>query len=149
MGASSYKNIKVIWIDENINSNENQKYLKELKNMSNDIKGYKLLDEGFENLYGKNQDDKFHIKIVIISGRLFGRYNKKIKDNLNKIVNIPYTYIFTSFDFKRVLLQESFDEDHILSYDTMVAINDGFYNPGGVYDDFGKLKKDIKLKMKK
>ena len=59
MEASSYKNIRVIWIDENINSNENQKYLKQLKNMSNDIKGYKLLDEGFESVCGKNQDDKF------------------------------------------------------------------------------------------
>ena len=64
-------------------------------------------------------------------------------------MNIPYTYIFTSSNFKRILLRETLDEEHILSYDTMVAINDGFYNPGGVYDDFVELKKDIKLKMEK
>ena len=31
----------------------------------------------------------------------------------------------------------------------MISVNDGFYNPGGVYDDFEKLSEDIKLKMKK
>ena len=31
----------------------------------------------------------------------------------------------------------------------MIEVNDGFYNPGGVYDDFEKLSEDIKLKMKK
>ena len=62
MGASLSKNIAVIWFEENIDSVENQKYLKELKKLSNDIKVFKILDEGFDNLYGNNQADNFHIK---------------------------------------------------------------------------------------
>ena len=146
--GSSNKNIKLIWFDENINSDENIKYFKKLKNLY-DSKKCKSLDEGFENFYGKAQNIEFRIIIVIISGRLFGRYIKKLKENINKIVNIPYTYIFTSNKLKKILLRETLDKDHELSYDTMIAVNDGFYNPGGIYDDFETLLEDIKLKMKK
>jgi hypothetical protein len=128
------KSIKIIWFDENVYSNENKKYLIQLKSLFHYTKEYQFLNEGFENFYGKSQ--QFQIIIVIISGKLFGRYIKKIKENINKIINIPYTYIFTSNNFKNVLLQEIIDKEHILSYDTMIAVNDGFYNPGGVYDNF-------------
>ena len=149
MGASSNNNIKLVWFDENINIGQNEKYLKQLKCLTNQTKEYKLLDEGLENFYGKDKEYTFRIVIVIVSGRLFGRYVKKIKDNINKIINIPYTYIFTSYYFKKVLLREATDKKNELSYDTMISVNDGFYNPGGVYDDFEKLSEDIKLKMKK
>ena len=141
------KSIKIIWFDENVYSNENKKYLIQLKSLFHYTKEYQFLNEGFENFYGKSQ--QFQIIIVIISGKLFGRYIKKIKENINKIINIPYTYIFTSNNFKNVLLQEIIDKEHILSYDTMIAVNDGFYNPGGVYDNFENLLEDIKLKLVK
>jgi len=86
---------------------------------------------------------------VVVSGRLFGRYIKKLKDNINKIINIPYTYIFTSINFKKLLLNQIFDKYHLLSYDTMITINDGFYNPGGVYDNFDILLYDIKMNQQK
>ena len=144
MGVSSYNNIKLIWFDENVNIGQNEKYLKQLKSLTNQTKEYKLLDEGFENFCEIiNKEDTFRIIIVIISGRLFGRYIKKIKENINRIVNIPYTYIFTSYYFKKVLLRETIDKKNELSYDTMIAVNDGFYNPGGIYDDFRKLSEDI------
>lgn len=101
MGANSNNNIKLVWFDENINIGQNEKYLKQLKCLTNQTKEYKLLDEGFENFYGKDKEYTFRIVIVIVSGRLFGRYIKKIKDNINKIVNIPYTYIFTSYYLKK------------------------------------------------
>jgi hypothetical protein len=86
---------------------------------------------------------------VIISGKLFGRYIEKLKVNINKIINIPYTYIFTSLYFKEILLNKSPDKEHILSYDTMISVNDGFYNPGGVFDDFDELLYEMKLIMGK
>ena len=69
---------------------------------------------------------------------------KKIKNNINKIINIPYTYIFTSENYRKVLMKLVPDKEHILSYDTMIALNDSFYNPGGIYDDFDILLKEMK-----
>ena len=144
-------NLKIIWFDENIKEDENQEYLNKLKIAYHNIEGYKSLNDGFVNFYksnDKNAND-FRTIITIVSGRLFGRYIKKLKENINKIVNIPYTYIFTSIHYREVLLNKSLDDEHILSYDTMISINNGFYNPGGVFDDYDKLIDNIKLVMNK
>ena len=151
MGASGDKNnkIKVIWFDEQINNKENNNFYKELKSKFVKSEKYQILDKGFNNFYKNNNINDFEIIIVIVSGRLFGRYIKKIKDNINKIINIPYTYIFTSSNYKNVLLKLIPDKEHILSYDTMITVNDGFYNPGGVYDDFDILINAIKILIEK
>ena len=152
MGAGSdSNNINVLWFDEYINDEENQDYLKELKKTYKNIKEYQSLDKGFYNFYQSNYEkaDDFNIIFVIVSGRLFGRYIKKLKENINKIINIPYTYIFTSMNFKSVLLNETPDKEHILSYDTMISVNNGFYNPGGVFDDFDELIEQMKSVVKK
>ena len=81
--------IKVIWFDEQVNNEENKDYFKQLKSKFNKSERYELLDEGFNNLYKNNNDNDFKIIFVIVSGRLFGKYIKKIKDNINKIINIP------------------------------------------------------------
>ena len=148
MGISGDKNniTKVIWFDEHIKNKENQKFFKQLKSTFVNTKGYQLLDEGFENFYiSNNNKNNFKIKFVIVSGKLFSRYIKKIKENINKIINIPYTFIFTSINFKKVLLQLIPDKEHILSYNTMISVNNGFYNPGGVFDDFDELLNEIKM----
>jgi hypothetical protein len=154
MGASADSdNIRFIWFDENIKEDENKKYFKEFRTINNKFKGYRSLDEGFRHFYKNNNNDtnknEFRIIFVIVSGRLFGRYIKKLKENINKIINIPYTYIFTSTYFKPILIKQSPDINHILSYDTMIEVNNGFYNPGGVYDNFEELIKEIKIKMQK
>ena len=105
-------NIKIIWFDEQIKNIENQNNFKKLKSIFNNIEQYQLLDEGFENFYIKSQENEneieneFKIILVIVSGRLFGRYIKKLQDNINKIINIPYTFIFTYCNFKNVLLKK-------------------------------------------
>ena len=142
-------NTKIIWIDEKIKTEENQNYFKQLKSIFKnfrDIEQYDELDKSFENFYIKSQENvnEFKIILVIVSGRLFGRYIKKLQDNINKIINIPYTFIFTSCNFKKILLRQEPDAEHILSYDTMIMVNDGFYNPGGVYDNFKDLLNEMK-----
>ena len=144
MGNSDAKNIKVIWLDEFIRSEENLDYLSRLKSYFSKSEGYALLNEGLENLYLNNENENFEIIMVIVSGRLFGRYLKEIKKNINKIINIPYTYIFTSTNFKDILTGSKPDVEQIMSYDTMVAINNGFYNPGGVFDNFDELLNEMK-----
>ena len=140
-----HSKIDTIWFDENINTKENRGFLNSLNSIYN-IKGYDALDEGFKNFYSKKNGIDFKIIFVIVSGKLFGRYIQKLKENINKIINIPYTYVFTSINYRKILLQQVPDKDHILSYDTMISIKDSFYNPGGVYDDFDELLIDIKEK---
>ena len=138
------KEMRILWIDEKINNIENNAYCYLLKASFCNFKGYNdLLDEVFEFFYGGGE---FEIIYVIVSGRFFGKYIQKIKDNINKIINMPYTYIFTSKNFKKVLLKELPDNEHILSYDTMIEIKDDFFNPGGVYDNFAALLHELKNK---
>ena len=83
MENKNANNIKVIWFDEHINNKENQEFFKLLSSNFNESKGYESLNEGFELLY-KNINKDFEIILVIVSGRLFGRYIKKLKRILIK-----------------------------------------------------------------
>ena len=101
--------INILWFNENINNDENKLYFNRMKTLLKNMKGYNdLLDEGFVIFY-KN----FFEIIYVISERLFGKYIKKINRNINRIINLPYTYIFTSSSFKKVLLKELPDSEHI------------------------------------
>jgi hypothetical protein len=65
------------------------------------------------------------------------------KENINKIINVPWVVIFTSEKFKNILFQKEPDEKHILSYDTLNSVNDTFYNPEGIAASFKELKEKI------
>ena len=130
--------LSLMWFDENIYDEYNQNCFNKLKSFFTNIKRFQSLDESFDNFY-LNNNQRFKIIFVIVSGKLFGRYVKKIKENVNKIINIPYTFIFTSNNFKNILLNQLSDKDNKLSYDTKISVKNGFYNPGGVYDDFQQL----------
>ena len=133
------KNAKVIWFDENINSVENQKMLKEIKLKVDSCLAYDNLEEGFKNFYS----NIFVPIFTIVSGKLWGRYLQMFRKNINKIINIPYVAIFTSERFQKILLQIKPDEEHILSYDTINQINDPFYNAGGVISSYSELMNKI------
>ena len=77
-------------------------------------KGCQTLDEGFNDFYHNENGNEFKIVFVVVSGRLFGRYIRKLKENINKIINIPYAYVFTSSNFRKELLQQENDKEHIL-----------------------------------
>ena len=134
--------LSLLWYDENIYDEYNQNCFNKLKSFFSNSKRFQSLDEGFDNFY-LNDNQRFKITLVIVSGKLFGRYVKKIKDNVNKIINIPFTFIFTSNNFKSILLNQLYDKDNKLSYDTKLSVKNGFYNPGGVYDDFEPLLNQI------
>ena len=132
-------NIDIIWFDENITNSENKKYINDLKLIVNSCLSYNDLEEGFKNYYS----NIFTPIFTIVSGKLWGRYLQLLKKNINKIINIPYTVIFTSKRFRNILIQKTPEEEHILSYDTLNEINDSFYNPGGVISSFNELKSKI------
>ena len=136
---------RVIWIDENIYNNQNEIYVELLKQKYNIFVEFTNLEDAFVAFYS----NKFFIIITIISGKLWGRYLSYFKQSLNKIVDIPYTIIFTSDQFKDVLLNKK-DPKREMSYDTINGVNDPFYNPGGVvscFEDLVKKIESIELKL--
>ena len=138
----------LLWFDENVFNEENKIYFDKLRTIFINIKGFQSLDKGFENFY-QCKNKNYQIILVIVSGKLFGKFIKKLKDNLNNIINIPYTFIFTSTDYKNILLNSDNNKENILSYDTKISINNGFYNPGGVYDNFDVLFQELISSKKK
>ena len=139
MGSGASKAIDIIWSDEEINTDENQNYIKEFQPLVNTLEAYDNLEKGFDKFY----EDKFITIFTIVSGKLWGRFLRMFKENINKIINIPWVVIFTSEKFKNILLQKEPDEKHILSYDTLNGVNDTFYNPEGIVASFKELKKKI------
>jgi len=111
--GKDYSKIETIWIDENINNEENHSYLKCLNSIIFS-KGYTSLEGGFDIFHSKEKENNFRVIFVIVSGKFFGRYIEKIKENINKIINIPYTYIFTSISYKKILLKKEPDKNHEL-----------------------------------
>ena len=154
MGTGGYKiltnrinketyNIDLIWFYGYTSTVYNQESFNKLKTIFTNSYAFQSLDDGFDHFYSK-KNSNFKIILVIVCGELFGRYTKKIKDNINRIINIPYTFIYTSTHFKLILLDPESDNNHILSYDTRICVNNSFYNPGGVYDNFNNLLSGIK-----
>ena len=66
MGIFGDNNIKVIWFDEQINSDENKYYFTKLKTIFSKSEKYQLLDDGFNNFYKNNNENDFKIIIVIL-----------------------------------------------------------------------------------
>ena len=139
MGSGASKAIDIIWFDEEINTDENQNYIKKFQPLTNTLETYDNLEKGFDKFY----EEKFITIFTIVSGKLWGRFLRMFKENINKIINIPWVVIFTSEKFKNILLQKEPDEKHILSYDTLKGVNDTFYNPEGIVASFKELKEKI------
>ena len=110
--SEKYSN-DLIWLDESINDEMNRILIDKLKIIFTNFKGCQSLNECFENFYQTNSTN-YKIIIVIVSGKYFGRYVQKIRENINKIINIPYTFIFTSTYFKNILLNSFHDRNHEL-----------------------------------
>ena len=139
--AKRNNNINLVWFDENINYSENQSYIKKIKPFLHSCLTYNNLEEGFTNFYSTN----FTLIFTIVSGKLWERYLQLLMKNINKTIIILYTTIFTSNNFKEILLQNKPDEKHLLSYDSLNKINDPFYNPGGVISSYKELINKIDL----
>ena len=82
----------LIWIDENLDIEENQDYAKELNSfLSLHAKFFKNLEEAFEHL----KNIKFQETKVILSGKLYTKFIQKFKENIKDICVAPKLIIFT------------------------------------------------------
>ena len=132
--------IDLIWFDDTSKSLENQNILKTFKPLFNSFREYTSIEDGFKDLYKK----EYKFIYVIISGKLFGKFIKKLKENLNEIIVFPYVIIYTSSYYHKKLLaiieNKENNKEKYLSYDTFLAINHPFYNIGGIISSFSNIK---------
>ena len=129
-----------IWIDENVDNEENTKYAKELESMG--LLNHKLckeVDEAINHLkYIEFQETK-----VIISGRLYKEFVKKFKENIIDMCVAPKIIIFTK------------NKENFIEYNKDYQNNINlFYAYGGIATTFDEIKKFLKdeiipQKMKK
>ena len=151
MGASSSnennKNGYIIWIDKNVNNEENTYYIKYLQKRNFIIHAYDDIQLGLnEILYNKEQ--YFKDIYIILSGSFYQDFILKFKNQLQDIYVASKIVIFTKD-------KESFLENNSKIKD---IIDNKFYNLGGiqtlfkgVYEDFlikKFWKKEIKINNK-
>ena len=124
------KNVSVlVWIDQNINSNENIYY-------QNEIKLKKNIDEYFAFESSSKAIDflkkiEFNKTYIICSGKMYIDFIKKYKEDINDFMICPKIIIFT---FNKDAYLEMNKDNNALS------LNHPFFNSGGVQETFEKVE---------
>ena len=117
----------VIWLDANIDSQENFEYIKELRSIGSiRLRLSKSVDKSIKIL--KNID--FQETKIIISGRLYPEFIKSFRENILDICVAPKIIVFTRSKKKFLEYNKGYqDEDN------------AFYSSGGIASSFEELKK--------
>ena len=129
-----------IWIDENIDNEENVQHLKELESIGLlNFRLFKETDKAINHMkYIEFQETK-----VIISGKLYSEFVKKFKENIINMCVAPKIIIFTKNKEKFIENNKEYQNNSNL-----------FYKFGGIATTFDEIKKFLKdeivpQKMKK
>ena len=128
----------LVWIDQNVNNEENSIYKKQINEILQNIKIYSF--EKVSNAITRLKEIKFNKTLIICSGRDYPEYIKIFTKEINKFMICPKTIIFTSNKFAYLNRNEK---------NTDLKINNAFYNPGGVEDDFIEILKFIENEIDK
>ena len=127
MGCSSVntkiENYDYIWIDSNINNEENSEYSKDLIKQYPKIALFTQVEEAL-NFFKKI---KFSITFIIVSGSLFPEFISQLKEMVYNISSVPKIIIFTSESTKPQI-------------EKLPIINDSFYNNGGYVLSFEEVQ---------
>ena len=116
----------IIWIDPNINNDENKEYSKKLKLMNMGSVGlFTKIDESLEYL----KKIKFNDTKIIISGRLYSDFIKNFKVNILDMYIAPKIIVFTSNRDRFIENNEDYKD-----------ITNIFYTNGGVACEFNEVK---------
>ena len=114
----------VIWIDPNIDNEENTKYIKELQDINCfNIRYFKNVVDAIKLI----KSIRFIETNIIISGSLYSEFVEKFKENITNIFIIPKIIIFT-------LNKEKFLENY------QNINSNSFFNLGGIQTSFKKIK---------
>ena len=120
----------IIWIDQNVDNEENNGYLKELKNYNYfKIKCFKNIDEAINEI----KKIEFEETYIILSGKLYITFIEKFKENLKDMYIIPKIIIFTGNKEKFIEYNKEYSS----------ILNHPFYNLGGIKTSFNEIKQFI------
>ena len=116
-----------IWLDKNINTKENQNYVKELELIYQiEVKTYENIIKAIKYLETLN----FEETKIIISGQLYDEFVLIFKEKVSKINVVPKIIVFTQ------------DKNtFIKSHSDFRNLNNKFYCLGGVVDSFDDVEK--------
>ena len=132
MGAYNNRQViqkdELIWIDKNVNNDENNGYKKEIKKlMKVNLSCFTNVSEAMEYL----KKIEFARTYIICSGGLYPSFIIEFKSNINDLMICPKMIIFCGD--KVAYLKRNKDND-------VLEINHPFYNSGGVQDRIEKVK---------
>ena len=131
--SNSDSNIPIlIWIDKNVNNNENKEYKEKIiNNLNYDIKSFDSVLEAFDYL----KKIEFVKTYIICSGKAYIEFIKEFTENINEFMICPKIIIFTS-DKKKYLEMNQNNND--------LFLNHSFYNSGGIEDTYEEIEKFLK-----
>ena len=119
----------LIWIDTNIETEENQYYIKLLKsNKYLKLKYYNNVNEAFNFIL----QEQPKIIYIIVSGRDYPNYFHKLNENIKKIKILPICCIFTSEYMKQKYIHKEVNYEYGINEDVLLSINHPFYNKGSI-----------------
>ena len=120
----------IIWIDENIDNEENTQYLKELESIGLlNIRLFKEIDKAINHM----KYIKFHETKVIVSGKLYSEFVKKFKENIIDMCVAPKIIIFTKNKDKFIKNNKEYQSNINL-----------FYKFGGITTTLDEIKKFLR-----
>ena len=123
--------LNIIWIEPNINSEENINYSKEIESLPcSKVKICKTIEEAI--IYLKSIS--FEETKIIVNGELYIKFIRKLYENIKEIYAIPKIIIFTKN-------KEKFLKDN-KNYENIV--NHTFYNLGGIKTNFEEILQFLK-----
>ena len=121
----------ILWIDSEIDNEENSHYLKELNSSGiSNLKSFKKVEEGIDYI----KQLKFEKTKIIVSGRLFPKFIEKFKEAMKDIYITPKIIIFTRDEKKFLNENEKYKE----------ILYNSFYNIGGIKTTFEEIFKFLK-----
>ena len=121
---------QILWIDANVENQENSSYIKELESRnSSKVKAFKNIFEAIKYM----EKIKYEETKVIISGRLYPEFVKKFKENINNMRIAPKIIVFTG------------NKEKFLEYNKSYENNDNkFYSYGGIATSFEEIQEFLK-----
>ena len=125
--------ILLIWIDPNVDNEENSFYQNELKKSYPELQllCFKDVILALKSIIKYN----FRKIIIMISGKLYPKFYRVFESNLTKFAIIPKIIIFTSNEMR---LRNSYGD--LLKF---LPLNDPFYNSHGIETNFNHLKDEL------
>ena len=119
-------NSNLIWIDANVDNEENTEYTKLLESINSlKLRIFKNVDDAINLM----ENICYEETKVMVSGRLYPEFVAKFKENIIYMRISPKIIVFTG------------DKSKFLGYNPDYQKPDNkFYSYGGVYDDFDEIK---------